>query len=100
MIRTTERGLLVSHFWYIRPVDPRTALFTGLTRDGVWLVEGGKVQYPVNNFRFNQSVIQMLAPGNLLAIGPPERIGPGNSASLFPPLKVKEFNFTSKSEAV
>jgi len=100
MISTTERGLLVSHFWYIRPVDPRTALFTGLTRDGVWLVEGGKVQYPVNNFRFNQSVIQMLAPGNLLGIGRPERIGPGNSASLIPPLKVKEFNFTSKSEAV
>lgn len=97
MIRTTGRGLLVSHFWYIRPVDPRTALFTGLTRDGVWLVEGGKIQYPVNNFRFNQSVIQMLAPGNLLAIGRPERI---DSNSLLPPLKVKEFNFTSKSEAV
>jgi predicted Zn-dependent protease len=97
MIGTTERGLLVSHFWYIRPVDPRTALFTGLTRDGVWLVENGKIQYPVNNFRFNQSVIQMLAPGNLLAVGRPERI---DSNSLLPPLKVKEFNFTSKSEAV
>lgn len=97
MIRTTGRGLLVSHFWYIRPVDPRTALFTGLTRDGVWLVEGGKVQYPVNNFRFNQSVIRMLAPGNLLGIGRPERIG---ANSLLPPLKVREFNFTSKSEAV
>jgi predicted Zn-dependent protease len=97
MIRTTERGLLVSHFWYIRSVDPRTALFTGLTRDGVWLVEGGKVRHPVNNFRFNESVIRMLAPGNLLAIGRPERI---NAGSMFPPLKVKEFNFTSKSEAV
>ena len=100
MIRTTARGLLVSHFWYIRPVDPRTALFTGLTRDGVWLIENGKVQHPVNNFRFNQSVIQMLAPGNLLAVGRPERIGAGNNVSLLPPLKVKEFNFTSKSEAV
>jgi predicted Zn-dependent protease len=97
MIRTTERGLLVSHFWYIRSVDPRTALFTGLTRDGVWLIEGGKVRHPVNNFRFNQSVIRMLAPGNLLAIGRPERIG---ANSLLPPLKIKEFNFTSKSEAV
>ena len=97
MIKTTERGLLVSHFWYIRPVDPRTALFTGLTRDGVWLIENGKIQYPVNNFRFNQSILQMLAPGNLLAIGKPERIG---GASLLPALKIKEFNFTSKSEAV
>ncbi|HEY9282500.1 MAG TPA: metallopeptidase TldD-related protein, partial [Pyrinomonadaceae bacterium] len=100
MIRTTARGLLVSHFWYIRPVDPRTALFTGLTRDGVWLIENGRVQHPVNNFRFNQSVIRMLAPGNLLAIGRPERVGAGNNVSLLPPLKVKEFNFTSKSEAV
>lgn len=100
MIRTTERGLLVSHFWYIRSVDPRTALFTGLTRDGVWLIENGKVRHPVNNFRFNQSVLRMLAPGNLLAIGRPERIGAGNNVSLLPPLKVKEFNFTSKSEAV
>jgi len=101
MIKTTERGLLVSHFWYIRPVDPRTALFTGLTRDGVWLIENGKIQHPVNNFRFNQSILQMLAPGNLLAIGKPERIGGGDGgASLLPALKIKEFNFTSKSEAV
>ena len=100
MIKTTERGLLVSHFWYIRSVDPRTALFTGLTRDGVWLIESGKIQHPANNFRFNQSILQMLAPGNLLAIGKPERIGTGDGASLLPALKVKEFNFTSKSEAV
>lgn len=100
MVKSTERGLLISHFWYIRPVDPRTALFTGLTRDGVWLIENGKIQHPVNNFRFNQSLLQMLAPGNLLAVGRPERVGADDNVSLLPALKVKEFNFTSKSEAV
>ncbi len=100
MIRSTKRGLLISRFWYIRSTDPRTASLTGLTRDGVWLVEDGKIQYPVKNFRFNQSIIQMLAPGNVEMIGTSERIGDTDSASLLPPLKLKVFNFTSQSEAV
>ncbi|HEY0320282.1 MAG TPA: TldD/PmbA family protein [Pyrinomonadaceae bacterium] len=104
MIRNTPRGLLVSRFWYIRSVDPRTATLTGLTRDGVWFVENGKIQYPVRNFRFNQSIIQMLAPGNVEMIGAPERVGSsegqGGSASLLPALKLKAFKFTSQSEAV
>ncbi len=99
MIKATKKGLLVSRFWYIRTTDPRTASSTGLTRDGVWMIENGKVAYPVKNFRFNQSIIQMLAPGNVEMIGTPERIGGGNS-SLIPALKIKEFNFTSQSEAV
>ncbi|HYO62204.1 MAG TPA: TldD/PmbA family protein [Pyrinomonadaceae bacterium] len=104
MIRTTQRGLLVSRFWYIRQVDPRTQTLTGLTRDGVWLVENGKVSHAVRNFRFNQSIIQMLAPGNVELIGTPERVGSsegqGGNASLLPALKLKAFNFTSQSEAV
>ncbi|HEX8176236.1 MAG TPA: TldD/PmbA family protein [Pyrinomonadaceae bacterium] len=104
MIQNTTRGLLVSRFWYIRGVDPRTATLTGLTRDGVWLVENGKIQYPVRNFRFNQSIIQMLAPGNVEMIGTPERVGSsegqGGSAALLPALKLKAFKFTSQSEAV
>lgn len=104
MIKATERGLLVSRFWYIRSVDPRTALFTGLTRDGVWWIENGKVQYPVRNFRFNQSVLELLAPGNVEMIGAPERVSnsesQGRGASLTPALKVKQFHFTSQSEAV
>ena len=104
MIKSTERGLLVSRFWYIRSVDPRTALFTGLTRDGLWYIEGGKIQYPVRNFRFNQSLLQLLAPGNVEMIGAPERVSPsetqGRGASLTPALKVKQFHFTSPSEAV
>jgi predicted Zn-dependent protease len=104
MIRSTPRGLLLSRFWYIRMVDPRTALFTGLTRDGVWYIENGKVQHPVSNFRFNQSLLELLAPGNVEMIGASERISgseaQGRDAALFPALKVKAFHFTSLSQAV
>ena len=82
-------------------VNPRTQLLTGLTRDGVWLVENGKIKHPVRNFRFNQSVIQMLAPGNVEMIGKPERVGDGGrGGSLFPALNLKAFTFSSESDAV
>jgi len=104
MIKSMDRGLLVSRFWYIRGVDPRTALFTGLTRDGVWYIENGKIQDPVRNFRFNQSLLELLAPGNVEMIGVSERISSsesqGSSASMTPAIKVKQFHFTSQSEAV
>jgi predicted Zn-dependent protease len=104
MIRQTDRGLLVTRFWYIRSVDARTGLLTGLTRDGLWWIENGKVQYPVRNLRFNQSPIQMLAPGNVELIGGSERVGPsenqGSGAMLAPALKLKAFTFTSVSDAV
>ena len=104
MIQSSARALLVTRFWYIRSVDPRTATLTGLTRDGVWWVENGKVQYPVRNLRFNQSMIQMLAPGNVELVATPERVGAsedqGSSAALIPALKLQAFNFTSQSEAV
>jgi predicted Zn-dependent protease len=102
MIGSTTRGLLISRFWYIRSTDPRTASLTGLTRDGVWYIENGKIQYPVKNFRFNQSIIQMLAPGNIEMIGAAERVGgsEGGGAELMPALRLKAFNFTSQSEAV
>ncbi len=104
MIKSTARGILLGRFWYIRGVDPRIALQTGLTRDGIWYIEKGKIQYPITNFRFNQSLMQLLAPGNVEMIGMPERVGSaegqGGSSSLLPALKVKEFHFTSASEAV
>jgi predicted Zn-dependent protease len=104
MIKSMDRGLLLSRFWYIRGLDARTASQTGLTRDGLWYIEKGKIQYPVKNFRFNQSVMQLLAPGNIDMIGKPERVGnsegQGSSSALLPALKVKEFNFASQSEAV
>ena len=95
MIAKSERALLLTRLWYIRMVSPRTQLLTGLTRDGVWLVENGKIKHPVRNFRFNQSIMQMLAPGNVEMIGKPERVG-----GLFPALKLKAFTFSSESEAV
>lgn len=104
MIKSMDRGLLLGRFWYIRGVDPRTALQTGLTRDGIWYIEKGKIQYPVKNFRFNQSLMELLAPGNVDMIGKPERVGSsegqGGSSTLLPALKVKAFHFTSQSEAV
>jgi predicted Zn-dependent protease len=104
MIASTSKGILISRFWYIRGTDPRTASLTGLTRDGVWLIENGKIKRPVKNFRFNQSITQMLAPGNVEMTGVPERVGGseggGGGGSLLPALKLKAFNFTSQSEAV
>jgi predicted Zn-dependent protease len=102
MIKSTDRGILVGRLWYIRQTDPRTASSTGLTRDGVWWIENGKIAYPLKNFRFNQSTTKTLGPGNVLMIGKPERVGSseGGGGSLLPALKLKEFNFTSQSEAV
>lgn len=103
MIAGTERGILVTRFWYIRPVDPRTILFTGLTRDGTFLIENGKVTRAVKNFRYNESPIFML--NNLDAMGTPVRVSasedssPG-SAIIVPPIKVRDFTFTSLSDAV
>lgn len=94
MIRSTKKGILVTRLWYIRPVDPQTLLYTGLTRDGTFYIENGKVKHPVKNFRFNESPIVML--NNLEALGKPQRVG-GN---LVPPLKIRDFTFTSLSDAV
>jgi predicted Zn-dependent protease len=104
MIKSMDRGLLLGRFWYIRSLDPRTVTQTGLTRDGIWYIEKGKIQYPVKNFRFNQSVMQLLSPGNVAMIGKPERVGTsegqGGNSLLLPALKVKQFHFSSQSEAV
>lgn len=96
MIKGMKRGLLISRFWYVRLVDPRTILLTGLTRDGLWLVENGEIRHPVRNLRFNQSVLAMLAPWNVEAVGSPERRSP----FMVPPLKLASFTFTSMSDAI
>jgi predicted Zn-dependent protease len=96
MIKGMERGLVISRFWYVRQIDPRTVMLTGLTRDGLWWVENGQVRYPVRNLRFNQSVLAMLAPWNVLAIGAPVRKAP----MMVPALKLAGFTFTSISDAI
>jgi predicted Zn-dependent protease len=105
LIAQVERGVLVTRFWYIRGVDPRTVLFTGLTRDGVFLIENGKVTRAVRNFRFNESPVAML--NNLVALGRPERVSAsesggveGGGAVVVPPIVCRDFTFSSISEAV
>ena len=101
MIQNTKRGILVTRLWYIREVDPRTMLFTGLTRDGTFLIEDGKISKPVKNFRFNESPVAML--GNIETMGPSERTTGSEIDDwpvCVPPLLVKEFNFASLSDAV
>jgi predicted Zn-dependent protease len=103
MIASTERGLLLTRFWYIRSVDPRTILFTGLTRDGTFLIENGQITHPVKNLRWNETPIFML--NNIEMMGAPVRISSGESAGLtpavvVPPLKVRDFAFTSISDAI
>ena len=100
MIRGTQRGVLVTRLWYLRQVDPRTILYTGLTRDGTFLIENGKITKALRNFRFNESPLFIL--NNLEAIGRAERLA-GTEAGgdvVMPSIKVKDFNFTSLSEAV
>ena len=96
MIESMERGLLISRFWYMRQIDARTIMLTGLTRDGLWWIEKGRISHPVRNLRFNQSVLAMLAPANVQAIGAPERRSP----LMVPALKLAAFTFTSISDAI
>jgi len=103
MVKTTRRGLLVTFFWYLRPVDTLTLLNTGMTRDGLFLIENGEIAGPVQNFRWNMS--PLVAFANISAIGQPVPIhtgeaydGPGTA--LVPPVRVEDFYMTSVSPAV
>jgi predicted Zn-dependent protease len=100
LIKGTEKGILVTRLWYIRSVDPQTVLLTGLTRDGTFYIENGEIKFPVKNFRFNESPIIML--NNLEALGKPERTvsGESNINALIPPMKIRDFTFSSLSDAV
>jgi predicted Zn-dependent protease len=100
LIKSTERGILVSRLWYIRMVDPQSLLLTGLTRDGTFYIENGKIKFPVKNFRFNESPVIML--NNLEALGKQERSISVESyrSYLIPPMKIRDFTFSSLSDAV
>ena len=93
MIASTERGILVTRLWYIREVDPYEKILTGMTRDGTFLIENGKVVCGLRNFRFNQSVIEMLS--NVEAMSTPVRTSGEESFDMVvPAMKVRDFNFT------
>jgi predicted Zn-dependent protease len=103
MIKTTKRGLLVTFFWYIRAVDPQTLLNTGMTRDGLFLIENGEIAGPVQNFRWNMS--PLVGYNNITAVGKPVPMhtgeaydGPGTA--LVPPVRIEDFFMTSISPAV
>ncbi len=100
LVKGTKKGILVTRTWYIRMVDPQTVLLTGLTRDGTFYVEDGEIKYPIKNFRFNESPVIML--NNIEEIGKPIRVGDDESpfVMMIPPMKLRDFTFTSLSDAV
>jgi predicted Zn-dependent protease len=104
LIKGVDHGILVTRFWYIRSLDPQTLLFTGLTRDGLFLIEKGQVTRAIKNMRWNESPI--FALNNLDAMTPPERVvsGEGLGGSGFsvvcPAARIREFTFSSGSDAV
>jgi predicted Zn-dependent protease len=103
MIKTTKRGLLVTFFWYIRAVDPQTLLNTGMTRDGLFLIENGEIAGPVQNFRWNMS--PLVGYNNITAVGKavPMHTGEsydGGGTALVPPVRIEDFFMTSISPAV
>jgi PmbA protein len=94
MVRSTDRGLLVTRLWYIREVDPFQKILTGMTRDGTFWIEDGEIRHGVRNFRFNQSVIEMLS--NVEMMGPAQRTaGEESFEMVVPAMKVRDFNFSS-----
>jgi len=93
MIASTERGVLVTRLWYIREVEPFEKMLTGMTRDGTFLIENGRLQGGIRNFRFNESLIHMLS--NVEAMSVPVRAAGEESFDMVvPAMKVREFNFT------
>ncbi len=100
LVRETQRGILVTRTWYIRMVDPQTVLLTGLTRDGTFYIENGELKYPLKNFRFNESPVIML--NNIDELGRPVRVAgdESNLRMMIPPMRLRDFTFTSLSDAV
>jgi predicted Zn-dependent protease len=100
LIRSTDRGILVTRTWYIRMVDPQTVLLTGLTRDGTFYIENGQIKHPIKNFRFNESPVIML--NNVEELGRPVRVqsDEGGYTMVLPAMKLRDFTFTSLSDAV
>jgi predicted Zn-dependent protease len=96
MVKSTDRGILVTRVWYVREVDPTTMLITGLTQDGTFLIENGAIKCGIKNMRFNVSIIEML--GSILAMSPEARTsGEEAPTAVMPALKVTGFNFTERT---
>lgn len=98
MIRTTKRGLLVTRFSNIRIIDPTSVLLSGVTRDGLWLIENGRISRPVKNLRFTESPLFML--NSVEQLGRPERVFSPDAPAIVPPLKARDFSFTATIDAI
>ena len=106
MIASTRRGLVVTRFGNVRLLDATSLLSTGLTRDGLWLVENGRITRPVKNFRFTES--PLFALNSIEQLGPPvpvfrpwnEPLDPAITPAIVPPLKVRDFSFTASIDAI
>lgn len=100
LIKSARKAILVTRTYYIRMVDPQTLLLTGLTRDGTFYIENGEIAYPVKNFRFNESPVIML--NNIEELGKPVRVADDESLfrMMIPPMTLREFTFSSLSDAV
>jgi predicted Zn-dependent protease len=102
LISSVERGLLVTDFWYTRVLDPRTIVVTGLTRNGVWLVEDGRIVRPVTNLRFTQSFVDALAPGAVKGVGADQTLVAGATfgfgSYVVPSLHLAAWNFTGGAQ--
>ena len=99
LVKEVDRGILVTRFWYIRYVDQKSITVTGMTRDGTFMIEDGKIAYSTKNMRFNESVVNVLK--NVLKLGKGKRVGVeyrGSVANYIPTVLVSEFNFSSKTE--
>jgi PmbA protein len=93
IVRSTERGVLVTRLWYVREVDPYEKVLTGMTRDGTFLVQNGRVAGGIRNFRFNQGILEMLS--NVELLGPAVRAaGEESFEMVVPPMKVRDFHFS------
>jgi predicted Zn-dependent protease len=102
MVSGTERGLLLTTLWYIRVVDPTVLLLTGLTRDGVYLIEDGTVTAAVNNFRFNESPLDLLrrvSEAGASQVTLPREWGDWATRAAMPPLRIPDFHMSSVSKA-
>ena len=93
MVRSTERGILVTRLWYIRDVDPYEKVLTGMTRDGTFLVQDGRVAGGIRNFRFNQSILEMLSNVEMMGL-PVRAAGEESFEMVVPPMKVRNFHFS------
>ncbi len=100
LIKAARKAILVTRTYYIRTVDPQTMLLTGLTRDGTFYIENGEIAYPIKNFRFNESPVSML--NNIEELGKPIRLTDDESPfpMMIPPMRLREFTFSSLSDAV